>query len=131
MKDSDSNLPAITSPDTGRALRGLFADQGGVRGVFSSKVTDYMASRPGYPATLYDALHNLGALPAVPSVVADIGAGTGLFSEGLLARGHRVVAVEPNAAMRAAADHLLRAYEGYRSLDGSAEATTLGTVRSI
>ena len=99
MKDDDSNLPAVASPHPGRVHPGLFADQGGVRGIFSSKVTDYLASRPDYPAALYDALRDEGALPGVPSVVADIGAGTGLFSAGLLARGHSVVAVDPNAAM--------------------------------
>jgi len=106
-------------------LHSLYAEQGGVRGIFSSKVGDYATSRPSYPDGLYEALRDLGALPGVPSVVADLGAGTGLFSRGLLVRGHHVFAVELNAAMRAAADALLHGYEGYRGIAGSAEATTL------
>jgi SAM-dependent methyltransferase len=126
MNDSDSGAGGPEGGDTGDFLQSLFVEQGGVRGVFSSKVSDYATSRPGYPDALYDALRASGALPSLPSIVADLGAGTGLFSAGLLARGHHVVAVEPNAAMRAAADASLRDYEGYRSVDGCAEATTLG-----
>lgn len=106
-------------------LGSLFVEQGGVRGVFSHKVSDYMASRPGYPAALFDGLRELGVLPEAPAVVADLGAGTGLLTEEFLQRGYRVVAVEPNAGMRAAADARLQRYDGYRGIDGSAEATTL------
>lgn len=113
------------SPDNDPVLRTLYAGQGGVRGVFSSKVTDYAAARPRYPAALYDALLDAGALPSIPSIVADLGAGTGLFAGGLLVRGHHVVAVEPNNPMRAAADSRLARYEGYRSIEAPAEATTL------
>ena len=122
------NSDAPTGPnlgDSGDLLRSVYVEKGGVRGVFSSKVTDYAASRPDYPAALYEALSDVRALPRVPSVVADLGAGTGLFCEGLLARGHHVFAIEPNAAMRAAADARLHGFAGYRGVDGSAEATTL------
>jgi SAM-dependent methyltransferase len=125
MNDADSPPIAGDSGDSGDILRSLYVERGGVRGVFSSKVTDYVAARPGYPDALYDVLRELGALPAVPSTVADLGAGTGLFSQGLLARGHHVFAVEPNAAMRSAAHAFLHSYAGYRGIDGSAEATTL------
>jgi SAM-dependent methyltransferase len=124
MENSDS--PAAPNlQDSGDLLRSVYGEKGGVRGVFSSKATDYAASRPDYPAALYDALRDSGALPRVPSLVADLGAGTGLFCEGLLARGHHVFAIEPNAAMRAAADARLHGYAGYQGVDGSAEATTL------
>lgn len=53
--------------------------------------------------------------------MADVGAGTGLLTLGLLLRGYSVVAVEPNHAMRAAADRLLGSFASYRSVDGSAE----------
>ena len=97
---------------------------GGTPGLFSGKVADYLASRPGYPAALFDALAELGALPP-GAEVADVGAGTGLLAQSLLERGHRVVAVEPNDEMRAACDRLLGAWPGYRSQPGSAEATGL------
>ena len=55
-------------------------------------------------------------------MIADIGAGTGLLTQGLLARGYNVTAIEPNAGMRAAADQLLAGLHGYRSADGAAES---------
>jgi len=110
--------------DTGARLREAFRPDGGVSSVFSTKVAHYVASRPGYPAALFDAMAHLGVLPPA-SEVADIGAGTGLLTRSLLERGHRVVAVEPSDEMRAEADALLGSHPGYRSLAGTAEATTL------
>ena len=106
--------------DHGAELRALYASQGGVRAIFSAKVNDYVASRPDYPAALFDCLRDHAALQA-GSVVADVGAGTGLLTHGLLQRGCSVVAVEPNPTMRAAADHWLGDRPGYRSAEGSAE----------
>jgi SAM-dependent methyltransferase len=45
----------------------------------------------------------LPLLPAAPASVIDIGAGSGRDAAWLAARGHRVVAVEPTAALRARA----------------------------
>ncbi len=92
--------------------------------LFSGKVADYLASRPDYPAALFDELAALGAL-APGCEVADIGAGTGLLTAAMLARGHHVVAVEPNDEMRAACDALLGRMPGYRSSAGRAEASGL------
>ncbi|HLX62393.1 MAG TPA: class I SAM-dependent methyltransferase, partial [Planctomycetota bacterium] len=53
--------------------------------------------------------------------IADIGAGTGISSRQLADRGARVLAIEPNVAMRkAAAPHA-----GVTFVDGAAEKTTL------
>jgi SAM-dependent methyltransferase len=104
--------------DTGAALRALYSAQGGVASVFDAKVADYQASRPDYPEALFDTL----AYQLAPRRVADVGAGTGLLTQGLLARGWQVLAVEPNAAMRAACDARLGALPGYRSAEGRAEA---------
>lgn len=115
----------MTSPsDTGEHLRGLYASTGGVRGIFSQKVLDYSVSRPDYPAALFDALRAAARLKP-GSVVADIGAGTGLLTQGLLAQGYEVWAIEPNASMREAADARLGAMEAYRSAEGTAEAIPL------
>ena len=73
---------------------------------FSSRVADYVRYRPDYPAALIDWLHGPMAVPA-SARVADIGAGTGISSRPFLASGHPLVAVEPNAAMRAAAEQWL------------------------
>ncbi len=106
--------------DTGLALRSLYEPSGGVGGVFSSKVKDYMASRPDYPNHLFEQLQLVGSLEH-GATVADIGAGTGLLTKGLLLRGYSVIAVEPNAEMRAAADGLLASFARYMSADGTAE----------
>lgn len=89
---------------------------------FSDRVADYIRYRPDYPDAAVSAL-----LEAVPqqAVVADIGSGTGIFTRQLLARGLSVHGVEPNAAMRAAAETLLDDSPGFVSVDGQAENTGL------
>jgi SAM-dependent methyltransferase len=57
--------------------------------------------------------------------VADVGSGTGILSQQLLASGARVVGVEPNAAMRAAAEQAFAGESRFTSVNGSAEATGL------
>jgi ubiquinone/menaquinone biosynthesis C-methylase UbiE len=92
---------------------------------FSSRVDDYVRYRPGYPAALYAWLAAEARLDA-GSVVVDVGSGTGILSRGLLESGSaRVVAVEPNAAMRAAAERSLAGHPRFESVDASAEATGL------
>jgi SAM-dependent methyltransferase len=70
--------------------------------LFDRRATDYVKYRPSYPAAAIDAiLAGLG----VPSTLtaADIGAGTGIASRLLAERGAKIISIEPNAAMRAAA----------------------------
>jgi SAM-dependent methyltransferase len=91
---------------------------------FSSRVGDYVRYRPSYPRGLLDLLaRECGLGPH--SVVADVGSGTGILTGLLLGLGASVMAIEPNAAMRAAADRALGGERGFRSVDGSAEATGL------
>jgi len=59
------------------------------------------------------------------SLVADIGAGTGIFTRALLEEKLRVIAVEPNEEMREEADCLLSGYNRYSSRAGWAEDTGL------
>lgn len=110
--------------DTGSRLRLLYEPQGGVGEVFGSKVADYAASRPDYPAQLFETLASTCGLRR-ESLIADVGAGTGLLTRGFLSRGYRVVAVEPNAQMRRACDDLLGSMAGYRSAEGRAERIRL------
>ena len=112
------------SLDPGAALRSLYAPEGGVRAIFSGKVADYMASRPDYPQALLDALV-LRCPPVGGTTAADVGAGTGLLTRALLARGYRVSAIEPNPAMREACDVVCGAFAGYRSVEGTAESMPL------
>ncbi|MCD9086639.1 class I SAM-dependent methyltransferase [Stenotrophomonas sp. SY1] len=92
---------------------------------FSSRVADYVRYRPGYPPALLDWLHaDIGV--AAQTRIADIGAGTGISTRLFLAAGHPVIAVEPNAAMRQAAEQWLAPdYPQLQVVDGTAEATTL------
>ena len=78
------------------------AQQRVIRGDFSSQAQVYARARPGYPSNLVKQLVRLAGVKAGDHV-ADIGAGTGIFSQQLLAQGLQVEAVEPNAAMRAQA----------------------------
>jgi SAM-dependent methyltransferase len=95
---------------------------------FSSRVDDYVKYRPSYPRALFDALERDAGL-AKHSVVADVGSGTGIASELLLERGYKVFGVEPNRAMREAADRGLSRWRTngghFVSVDGRAEATGL------
>lgn len=91
---------------------------------FSDRVGDYVRFRPSYPAALLDCLEATAGL-APGARVADVGAGTGLFTRLLLDRGAEVFAVEPNAAMRAAAERDLAGRQGFHSVRGMAEATAL------
>lgn len=91
---------------------------------FTSRVEDYAKYRPGYPPEIVDLLKKeCGLTPA--SIVADVGSGTGKSSEIFLANGNVVIGVEPNAGMRAVAEKIFRDQPLFRSVDGSAESTTL------
>lgn len=91
---------------------------------FSDRADDYVRGRPGYPEVLFDELLARTGLGA-GAAVADLGAGTGLSSEPFLRRGLAVFAVEPNAAMRAAAARWLGDRPGFTAVDGRAEASGL------
>ncbi|WP_438486608.1 class I SAM-dependent methyltransferase [Streptomyces sp. S186] len=68
---------------------------------FDSVAAQYAAARPGYPPALFDAVEELAGWPLAGARVLDVGAGTGIASGLLRARGARVTAVEPGAAMAA------------------------------
>src|SRR6201989_1933676 len=91
---------------------------------FSSRVENYIRYRPSYPAAVLELLSVRCGLAAT-STVADVGSGTGILTELLLETGGEVFAVEPNRGMREAAERLLNDYGRFRSVDGSAESTTL------
>lgn len=110
-----------TGSDAGGRLRTLYATQGGVTEVFSDKAADYRTSRPDYPAGLFETLRTRCGLDG-NAVVVDVGAGTGLLTQGFLSRGIRAVAVEPNAEMRTVCDLELCRFPGYQSAEGTAES---------
>jgi ubiquinone/menaquinone biosynthesis C-methylase UbiE len=59
------------------------------------------------------------------SCVADIGSGTGMFTELLLQKGTTVFAVEPNDSIRQIAESALSRYPGFRSVNTAGENTPL------
>lgn len=86
---------------------------------FTGKAGIYAKYRPSYPAVVVDRLYNLTKAEAV----ADIGAGTGKFTEKLLAKPWQVAAVEPNLDM---CRELLRTVRGRAEIfTNSAEDTGL------
>jgi ubiquinone/menaquinone biosynthesis C-methylase UbiE len=91
---------------------------------FSSRVENYVRYRPGYPPELLELLKNECDLTP-DSLVADIASGTGIFTRMLAENGNRVFGVEPNDEMRRAGERLLESYLGFKSIAGTAEATTL------
>ena len=89
---------------------------------FSDRAETYAKYRPGYPERM---LRFLETLVAPPAAVADIGSGTGILTRELLKSGYAVCAIEPNEAMRTVAERTLGGCPIFRSVRGSAEATTL------
>lgn len=99
-----------------------------MRGDFTDQADAYSRARPGYPETLVEEL--VAAAGVRPGdAVADVGAGTGLFTAPLAARGLAVTAIEPVEAMRLRAPAL----PGVVWRGGSFEETGLpaGSVRWI
>lgn len=91
---------------------------------FSSRVGNYVQYRPGYPPEILEPLRReCGLTPDWR--VADIGSGTGMLTRLFLENGNRVDAVEPNKAMRRAAEESLNEYRGFQSVAGAAEHTGL------
>ncbi|WP_328298102.1 class I SAM-dependent methyltransferase [Streptomyces sp. NBC_00435] len=68
---------------------------------FDTAAALYAAYRPGYPEALYDAVEELAGRRFAGARVADVGAGTGIGTAPMHARGAEVVAVEPGDGMAA------------------------------
>ncbi|MHA7262606.1 class I SAM-dependent methyltransferase [Arthrobacter sp. TMN-37] len=77
----------------------------------------YDRVRPSYPEEVLEWL-----VPPAASAAADLGAGTGIFTRLLLARGLTVTAVDPSADMLSV---LASRLPGAHALNGTAEATGL------
>ncbi|UCG31993.1 MAG: class I SAM-dependent methyltransferase [Phycisphaerales bacterium] len=92
---------------------------------FEHCADDYARHRPGYPSSLLDYLA-AACPPGSCPLAADVGAGTGLFTRGLLERGYRIVAVEPGEAMLLRAPFAVAGHaDCVHLLRASAESTAL------
>lgn len=91
---------------------------------FDGKGEIYAKARPSYATELFNYIKS--RLPiSEEGILADIGSGTGIFSEQLLNSGYCVYAVEPNADMRKIAEERLSKYKGFTSVDGADSNTNL------
>jgi SAM-dependent methyltransferase len=93
-------------------------------GKFTNKADNYSKYRPSYPQEFIDYLANEAGF-GKGSVVADIGAGTGILTKLLLEQVKSVFAVEPNFEMRQVCEKFCGAYKNFIPVDGTAEATAL------
>jgi SAM-dependent methyltransferase len=97
------------------------APAGARLGDFAAQARVYEA-RPGYPSALLDLLIEHVGVRA-RDAVAEVGAGTGIFTRHLAERGLSVTAIEPSREMRAKAPDL----DGVTWKPGSGEQTGLAS----
>lgn len=91
---------------------------------FSDRVADYVRARPSYPNEVVALLQEECRIDS-DSFVADIGCGTGIFTQQLLAIGCLVVGVEPNEPMLEAAIANLANHSQFLAVEASGESTGL------
>ena len=91
---------------------------------FSNRVENYIKYRPTYPAEILNVFQSEMGLKK-ESVIADVGSGPGILTRLFLENGNLTYGVEPNDAMRSAAESILSNFPNFKSVNGSAEGTTL------
>ena len=69
--------------------------------VFDSVADAYDAGRPTYPDEMYHALSEVSGVELAGATAVDVGAGTGIMTRALRARGSRVIAVDAGSEMLA------------------------------
>ncbi|MCM3921495.1 methyltransferase domain-containing protein [Frankia sp. AiPs1] len=90
--------------------------------LFDPLADAYAAARPSYPEHVFGDIERVLGRPLAGTDVIDVGAGTGIATRLLLARGARVVAVEPGPSMLA---RLLDRSPGVPAVRGDGEALPL------
>lgn len=94
---------------------------------FSNHAGDYHRYRPRYPEAILTFLEQTIGIDA-SKAIADIGSGTGIFTELFLKKGYSVSAVEPNRQMREEAEKTLNTYPNLKIVDGTAENSKLDSL---
>jgi ubiquinone/menaquinone biosynthesis C-methylase UbiE len=92
--------------------------------IFSKKAESYARYRWDYPAEAIETIVEVTGISR-ESVLADIGAGTGILTKVFLKRAGRVYAIEPNPEMRALAVSQWGGFPSFQAVDALADATTL------
>jgi ribosomal protein S18 acetylase RimI-like enzyme/SAM-dependent methyltransferase len=95
--------------------------------LFSGKAESYAKARPSYPK---EAVDYVCSLTKHNAVFADIGAGTGKWTELIAARGYKIFAVEPNDDMRKELENTLVSFRNVHIINGT-DADTKIPVGSI
>ncbi|MDR4314761.1 methyltransferase [Niallia circulans] len=90
---------------------------------FSGKSTLYDRYRPGYPKRFFKELISEYSGSNDHFVIADIGAGTGIFTELAANIGTNIIAIEPNDDMRSILKARMEDFKQVTCLDASAENT--------
>lgn len=90
---------------------------------FSGKSTLYDHYRPGYPKRFFKELISEYSGSNDHFVIADIGAGTGIFTELAANIGTNIIAIEPNDDMRSILKARMENFKQVTCLDASAENT--------
>ncbi|CAL9536825.1 putative methyltransferase [Streptomyces sp. enrichment culture] len=114
MSSTASEQPATTSPAP--------PDRSARAHSFNAVAAQYAAHRPSYPPALFDAIEDLAGRALTGARVADVGAGTGIATALLHARGADVVAVEPGDGM---ADRFRRTHPGLPIVRGDGNGLPL------
>ena len=86
-------------------------------------MSDYVRYRPIYPSDFINYIVN--EIQISKSVVADVGAGTGILTKLLAPKVKKIYAVEPNYNMRLACKEFCDCFANFITVDGSAEQTNL------
>ena len=99
---------------------------------FHAVAGDYARHRPGYPDAVVERILQVAGLrpPRPDALVLDLGCGTGISARAFAAKGLRVIGIDPNATMLAAA----RAAGGgveYREGDAAATGLADGCVHLV
>ena len=92
---------------------------------FRGKSSDYAKYRERYDAELILPLLRTWCGLTPEWMIADVGAGTGMLGDVFRANGNAVIAVEPNAEMRALCERLHAGDTWFRVTAGTAEETGL------
>jgi len=92
-----------------------------LRQTFESVAATYHTSRPRYPAALFDELERSAGLSA-PADILEIGCATGIATEPMARRGHRITCVELGSALAAEARANLDGYPEVSAVCASFES---------
>jgi ubiquinone/menaquinone biosynthesis C-methylase UbiE len=92
--------------------------------VFTCKAACYAKYRWDYALQAIQAILTVTGI-SEQSVVADIGAGTGILTKHFIGKVKRILVIEPNPDMRRIATDTLSGYPSCHIINGRAEATTL------